>query len=55
MPYYIKDLKRDHNFDNHPCVLHILGFRVVGVSLCIHMYIHTNKGAGFKFRMCMSV
>ena len=20
MPYYIKDPKRDHNFDNHPCV-----------------------------------
>ena len=19
MPYYIKDPKRDHNFDNHPC------------------------------------
>ena len=20
MPYYNKDPKRDHNFDNHPCV-----------------------------------
>ena len=20
MPYYIRDPKRDHNFDNHPCI-----------------------------------
>ena len=25
MPYYIKDPKRDHNFDNHPCA----GFRIL--------------------------
>ena len=38
MPYYTRDLKRDHNFDNHPCVdvkglgiaLGLLGFQALG-------------------------
>ena len=26
VPYYNRDPKRDHNFDNHPCGLNDIGF-----------------------------
>ena len=32
MPYYNRDPKRDHNFDNHPhdCRVQSFGFRILG-------------------------
>ena len=33
MSYYTRDPKRDHDFDNHPCVQEVLGLRVLGSKL----------------------
>ena len=32
MPYYIRDPKRDHNFDNHPCKGSLIWVRACKVS-----------------------
>ena len=29
MPYYNRDPKRDHNFDNHPCVAGVPGRQIL--------------------------
>ena len=47
MPYYYRDPKRDHNFDNHPYALE-LGFRRLRVRILSEEFRHHAAWGGVR-------